>query len=162
MTIAVSSTSRTSSTSRQPVRHALSTGAAQAVLVLVVGAAIAAGFLATGTETTLQTASHAGTDLTRLLRGMAVLKALMAAGATAAVIWRLGAAAPVPWLAAYALACAAMGAGPGLVWGMAHVGAGAVLLHGGLLAAVLLLWRDPATAARLAGLVTARRTSPRS
>jgi hypothetical protein len=40
---------------------------------------------------------------------------------------------------------------------MAHVAAGAVLLHAGLLATVVLLWRDPAVGQRLASLVAARR-----
>jgi hypothetical protein len=81
----------------------------------------------------------------------------MAAGATDAVLWRLGGAAPVPQWAAYALACGAMWAGPGLIWGLAHIGLGALLLHGGLAATVVLVWRDPAVAARLAELVARRR-----
>jgi hypothetical protein len=102
-------------------------------------------------------AALADPDLTRLLRAMAGLKALAAAGAIAAAWWRLG--APVTWLrfAAYALASAAMAVGPGLIWQMAHVVIGALLLHGGLLAAIVLLWRDPAMGARLAELLAARR-----
>jgi hypothetical protein len=92
---------------------------------------------------------------------MAVLKAFMAAGLVAAVAWRLGAAVALPWLAAYAAAAAAMAAGPVLIWDMAHVGLGAVLLHGGLLAAVLLLWRDPVVGARLSAIVAARRAALR-
>jgi hypothetical protein len=40
---------------------------------------------------------------------------------------------------------------------MAHVAAGAVLLHTGLLASVLLLWRDPAWDRQWAALLNARR-----
>ena len=90
---------------------------------------------------------------------MAVLKAMMAAGATAAVLWRFGVPVKPLRFAAYAVSCGAMWAGPGLIWSMARVGTGALLLHGGLLACVLLLWRDPAVAARLASMVTARRAA---
>jgi hypothetical protein len=92
---------------------------------------------------------------------MAVLKAVMAAGAAGAVLWRLGSPVTLPWQAAYATACAAMAAGPGLICGMAHVAIGAALLHGGLLATVLLLWRDPAVGARLSAIVAARRAALR-
>jgi hypothetical protein len=89
---------------------------------------------------------------------MAALKVVLAAPVVAAVLWRLG--APVsPWrLLAYGLAGAAMAAGPGLIWSLAQVGLGALLLHGGLLGALILLWRDGAVRDRLSGAVAARRT----
>ena len=93
---------------------------------------------------------------------MALLKALMAAGMVAAVMWRLGSPVTRAWWAAYALACAGAAAGPGLIWQMAHVGAGALTLHVGLLAALILLWRDPAVGARLAMMVDAWRAKLRS
>jgi hypothetical protein len=55
-----------------------------------------------------------------------------------------------------------MAAGPVLIWGMVQVGAGALLLHAGLLASLLLLWRDPVVGARLAALVAKRRAALRS
>ena len=55
-----------------------------------------------------------------------------------------------------------MAAGPGLIWGMVHLRLGALLLHGGLIALVVLLWRDGATSQRLAELVAARRRALRS
>ena len=140
-------------------RSAWSPGLARAALLLIVAAAIAAALLAAGGETSVRAVQNAGADLTRLLRAMAMLKALMAACAIAAVVWRLGVAATPVWFTAYAAASAAMGAGPGLIWGMDHVGAGALLLHGGLLAGVLLLWRDPEVERRLAAMVAARRLS---
>ncbi len=100
---------------------------------------------------------QAGPDLVRLMRFMAALKALLALLATGAVAWRLGAPAGAGRFAAYAAAIAAMAAGPGLIWGMAYIVAGSILLHGGLLATILLLWRDPGTAPWLASRVTARR-----
>jgi len=133
--------------------------AARVLLALVIVAAVAAGLLAAGLQSP---AAVADPDLTRLLRAMAVMKSVMAAGAAAAVLWRLGAAVAWPWLASYAAACAAMTAGPGLIWGMAHVGLGAALLHGGLLATGLLLWRDPAVGSRLSAIVAVRRAALRA
>jgi hypothetical protein len=76
--------------------------------------------------------------------------------ASAAVLWRLGAAISLPGFVAYAVTCALMAAGPGLIWGMAHIGLGALLLHGGLFATILLIWFDPAVSARLAGILATR------
>ena len=137
----------------------LSTRVARTALLVVIAAAFVASFLATDADTTARAVAQSGDDLTRLLRAMAAIKAVMAAVAVAAVLWRLGAAIKLPWLAAYALACGAMAAGPVLIWGMAHVSAGAVLLHGGLLASIVLLWRDPVVGARLAALVASRRAT---
>jgi hypothetical protein len=136
-------------------------GPARVVLAVAILAAAGGAVLATGPEAAARAVADSGADLTRLLRAMAVLKAFMAAGLVAAVAWRLGAAVALPWLAAYAAAAAAMAAGPVLIWDMAHVGLGAVLLHGGLLAAVLLLWRDPVVGARLSAIVAARRAALR-
>ncbi len=117
----------------------------------LIGAVLAAGicgYLATGNAAEAQAIQAAGPELTRLLRGMALIKALMAAIMAAAVFWRLQFPIPPVRLAAYITACAAMAAGPFLVWDMAHIIGGAVLLHAGLLAAVLLGWRDETWPAR--------------
>ncbi len=137
----------------------LSPAMARAGLILVVGLALLAGLLVTPAPVTAVAAAHAGGALTRLLRAMAMIKMLLAACALAGVLWRLGAAVTVPWLVAYAVAAGAMAAGPGLIWGMAHVGLGALLLHGGLLASVLLLWRDPGMARRLEDTIARRRAA---
>jgi hypothetical protein len=131
-------------------------GVRRGTLLVVIGVAVAASFVAGGTDAASVAIAHDGAAFTRLIRFMAAIKALIAVGAAAAVLWRLGAAITLPWFAGYALACGAMAAGPGLIWGMAHIGLGALLLHGGLLASILLLWRDPATANRLAAMVAAR------
>ena len=112
-----------------------------------------------GAEETARAVSSAGGELTQLLRFMALLKASLALGAVAVVLWRFGVAASAPWLIAYLVSAAAMAAGPGLIWGMAHVGLGALLLHGGLLATLLLTWRDPAVATRLGEALATRRTA---
>ena len=127
-----------------------------AALVLIVAAAIA-GFLATDHAASARAVIVDGPELTRLLRSMAVLKLTMAAAATAGILWRLGSTAAPLWLAAYATSLAAMWIGPGLIWHMAHLKLGALLLHGGLFASLVLLWRDPAVGDRLASLIAARR-----
>ncbi len=142
--------------------RALSPALARGLLALVVAASFAGGLLATGSEASASAIALAGADLTHLLRAMALLKSLMAAAMVAAVMWRLGSPVTRAWWAAYALACAATAAGPSLIWQMAYIGAGALTLHIGLLAALILLWRDPAVGARLAMMIDAWRAKLRS
>ena len=125
------------------------------VCAMVAGATLAA--LATPAEQVAYAAQSAGPELTRLLRAMAGLKLTFGAALLAAAYWRLAVPAAAWWLAGYAVAGAATVAGPVLIWDMAHVGLGALLLHGGLLAGALLLWRDPAMCSRLAAVVSRRR-----
>ncbi len=136
-------------------------GLARLVLVLLMIAAAAAAFVAADPQATRLAVQQDGASLTRLLRFMAGLKALLAACAAASVVWRLGAAASLGWFGAYALTCAAMAAGPVLIWSLVHVGLGALLLHGGLLAVILLLWRDPAVAEMLDAVLARRITAAR-
>ena len=151
----------TVSTTSSGARRHVSAGATRLLMGVIIAGAIIAGFSLTGSEATNQAVSLAGADFARLLRAMAMIKAVLALGAITAVFWRLGTAISLPWFGAYAAACTAMAAGPGLIWAMAHVGLGAVLLHGGLLVACLLLWRDPVVSARLAAIVAARRLALR-
>jgi hypothetical protein len=130
------------------------------ILVIMAAAAMAAGFLAAGAEDAARAAADA--DLTRLLRAMAALKFVMALAAVGAVFWRLGSPAGPAWLGAYAVSCGALFAGPGLIWGMAHLGMGALLLHGGLAATIILLWRDPVVGRRLEAAVATRRAALRA
>lgn len=127
------------------------------ILACMVAAAFASYALA-GDSASAAAVREADPDLVRLLRGMALIKVGMCACAAAAVLWRLR-AEPIGAgrFVAYALACAAMSAGPFFIWNMEAVRAGAALVHGGLLAAVVVLWRDPAVSARLAALLAARR-----
>ncbi len=129
-------------------------GAARAVLTLVVlvSAMATAAFVASSPHA----AGGADPALTRLLRAMAVIKAGMATGVIAVIVWRLGVAATPLTLGAYALVSAAMASGPVLIWGMTHLVLGAVLLHAGLAAGAFMLWRDPATTVRLKALIAAR------
>jgi len=151
------SASLTRLSSTTPARGAALTPAKRrAGLLAVIALAVIAGAFTAGSQAGHLAMLHDGAALTRLMRFMAVIKAGMAAAVTAAVLWRLGAAITLPWFIFYAASCAAMAAGPGLIWGMAHIGLGALLLHGGLLLTILLLWRDPTVSTLLAHHVAAR------
>ncbi len=129
------------------------------ILGIIITGSLIAGYFVTSPDLASHAAAQAGPELTRLMRGMAAIKALMALGAGAAVLWRLGAPPTLPWFAAYSLACAGMAAGPGLIWNMEYLRTGAFLLHGGLFAAVVLLWRDPAMGQRLEAAIARRRAA---
>jgi hypothetical protein len=126
-------------------------------LIAVIGVAFAGGLIATPSTVTAHLITSDGAAWANLLRAMAALKMLFAAAASAAVLWRLGAPISAIHLTGYALAAAATWAGPGLIWGLAHIPLGALLLHGGLIATALLLWRDPTTRTRLSEVVALRR-----
>jgi hypothetical protein len=75
-----------------------------------------------------------------------------------AIGWRVGHPVPAGRAAAYLVVAGMMAAGPGLIWQMAHVAAGAVLFHAGLLGLLAVGWRDrEAVSALLAGVVARRR-----
>ncbi|WP_048859517.1 hypothetical protein, partial [Acidisphaera rubrifaciens] len=84
--------------------------------------------------------------LVRLLRGMALLKAVLAGGAGALVVWRLRHTTPPRLAALYVLAGVLMASAPGVVWTLSHLVAGAALFHAGLLLGVVLAWADRAPA----------------
>ena len=130
--------------------------ACRALVLAAIGIATIAGLTATDAAVADRAARLDGEGLTRLLRGMAALKAMMAIGVAAGVIWRLGSPVSPARLASYTVACAAMAAGPGLIWNIADLGVGAALLHAGLIAGLVLLWRDPETGRRLSRLVARR------
>ena len=125
--------------------------------LLVIAAGV--GAESTSFQEIARAVAQAGPDWAHLLRAMAALKSMMAVAAAAAVVWRLASPAKPVWLALYSLAGMAMMAGPGLIWGLAHIGLGALLLHAGLAATLALLWRDPRVGTRLAALVRARRAA---
>jgi len=126
-------------------------------LLLILCAAAVAGYLATDPAASALAAAHDGGALTRLMRFMAAFKAGLALAVASTLFWRLASPVSLARYSFYALSASAMAAGPGLIWGMVHIGWGAACLHGGLFATILLLWRDPETAARLQAMVTARK-----
>jgi len=134
---------------------------ARALYMAVIGLAFAGGLLATDSAHTARLIAGEGADWANLLRAMAAIKMLFAGAVSAAVLWRLGAPISATRWGGYALATAAAWAGPGLIWGLVHILLGAVFLHAGLIAMVVLIWRDPATRARLSETI-ARRSAKRS
>ena len=136
-------------------------GSTRIAFVLLAAGALAMGFLATDADTNARALAEAGPELTMLLRAMAGLKAGLAAFVTAVIVWRLGSPASPQRLIAYGVAVVLMMASPGLIWTLAHVGLGAAMLHGGLLMAILLLWRDQVIGERLGRIIIARRTALR-
>ncbi len=83
-------------------------------------------------------------ELATLLRFMAVVKGAMALGAAALVAWRLGwPVRPAAGLA-YIVGVSSMAAGAGLIWQLGHIGTGALLVHGSLVALVGIAWLDRA------------------
>jgi len=83
-------------------------------------------------------------ELTLLLRFMAVVKAGMAVGAAALAAWRMRQPVRAAPALGYVVAVSSMAAGAGLIWQLEHVAAGAVLVHGGLVAMGALAWMDRA------------------
>ena len=132
-------------------------GAARAWFVAGLMAGAVAG-LGVGAHSS---AASADPELANLLRAMAALKLLFVAAAAAAVLWRLQSPARPALLAAYAAAAAAMTAGPGLIWFASHIVLASVLMHGGLAASLLLLWRDGASAKLLEQALRTRRARVR-
>ena len=148
----------TTSTSLAPARGAFLTPATRrGGIMVIIAIALIAGFLATSTQATNLAILNDGAALVRLMRFMAAIKTVMIVAPAAAILWRFGTTISLRWFAAYAVTTASMAAGPGLIWGMAHVGLGALLLHGGLFATIILLWVDPGVRTRLADVIAARR-----
>jgi hypothetical protein len=122
-------------------------------------AAIAAGLVGGWWLTDHAAVAAAEPEYVRLMRGMAGIKAMAGLGVVAALWWRLKAAVGPVRLAAYALGCAAMAAGPVLIWDIGWIKLGALLLHAGLFGTVVVLWRDPAMGPLLEAAMRRRKTS---
>ncbi len=117
-----------------------------------------AGFILTPAETVDAAEAAAGADLARLLKAMAVIKLAFVLPAALAVIWRLSLPVSVGRLVAYAAATAAMTISIGLIWHLAHVGLGALLMHAGLISTLILLFTDKDVVVQLSGMLARRAT----
>lgn len=135
-----------------PQKSRMARGAIVLALLAGAGAGLAIG---------IQTAPTAEPELMNLLRAMAVLKVAFVAAAAGSILWRLQAPIRPAWLLAYAATCAAMAAGPILIWFSSHIVMASVLLHGGVAGAAVLLWRDGGTADLLRATVFRRRSALR-
>lgn len=114
----------------------------RAIVLGVAALSLALGFLATPAAEQAAAVQAAGPELTRLLRMMAGLKLAFVAAGLGFAWWRLGHAVRPAMAGAYLASVAAVAVSPGLIWDMAHVAAGAALLHGGLVALLALGWLD--------------------
>lgn len=81
-------------------------------------------------------------ELFRLLRGMGMLKLVLAAIAFAASWWRLGAQPGVHLQTAYVGGVWALSLAAGLIWQLHWVIPASALFHGGTLALLFAAWRD--------------------
>jgi hypothetical protein len=102
---------------------------------------------------------HADPALGRLLRGMALIKALIAAVAVGALMWRFGRPiarlrAGVYLAGAWFMAGAAM-----LVWQLSHIALAAVSFHAGELTLLFIAWREHRTEMLQCGGYVMRRPS---
>ena len=81
-------------------------------------------------------------ELFRLLRGMAVLKGLMAIVAFSAVWWRFGRAMTRPLAMVGLISVSAMALASGLIWELTLVPAASALFHAATIALLLAAWRE--------------------
>jgi len=78
----------------------------------------------------------------RLMRGMAMIKALLVVIAAAVLWWRLARPVPRRFAAGYLLGAWLMVAASVLIWQRSAIGAAAILFHTGELSLLFLAWRD--------------------
>lgn len=119
-----------------PVRLPARTLSLYGAVVLAAGAGILVAARQSGASDAMEW------QLALLLRFMAVVKMAMVAGALGVAHWRLrdpGSAGTVLGLVA---ATALMAVAPGLIWSCRHIILGASCFHLGLLAYLVIAWRD--------------------
>jgi hypothetical protein len=80
--------------------------------------------------------------LAHLLRGMALIKALIVLGVVGAVLWRCGWRLPSAVGAGYVAGSAVMAGSTVLIWQLTHIVAAAVLFHGAAVGMGYLGWRE--------------------
>ncbi|MEL6752857.1 MAG: hypothetical protein AAFO57_02425 [Pseudomonadota bacterium] len=130
--------------------------AARAIVLACLSIGAGAAWISVSPAASVAALEAAGPDLTRLLRGMAAIKALLGAALLAGISWRLASPISPAGLAVYGAASAAMGAGLVLTWSLTLLAAGAVLLHLGLFGGLIVLARDKAVGQRLHRLLLKR------
>jgi hypothetical protein len=85
---------------------------------------------------------RADPGLARLLRGMAVLKALIALPVLALVYWRFGSPVSPRIAIGYLAGVSMMTAGPALIWQLSFIGPVALLFHAALIGLLLIARHD--------------------
>jgi hypothetical protein len=121
---------------------------------VLIGVGLAAGALAAVAGALVWARAAPGTsavataEMERLLRFMALVKAIVPAGALWGLVRRVRRPAATGRLAAYGAGLWASAAGAALVSQPGHVGPGAALFHAGWLTMLAAAWRDDALVAR--------------
>jgi len=85
---------------------------------------------------------HTDLALSRLLRGMAVIKAVIAIAAAGAVFWRVGLPISAKFAASYVISAWVMAGSAMLIWQLSYLPPAAVLFHVGALSMLVVGWRD--------------------
>jgi hypothetical protein len=111
---------------------------------LVVGVLAAVGGALVWAQAAPGTSAVPTAEMGRLLRFMALVKAVVPAGALWGLLRRVRRPVAAGRLAAYAAGLWGAAAGAALVGQLGHVGLGAALFHGGWLAMAAAAWRDGA------------------
>ena len=124
-----------------PARRAASPRSSHVALLVAVGLAVAVAHLLGGGEVAARVAA-ADPELTRLLRGMAVLKAGLTLAVVGLVAWRVDHPASPRLLAGLIASAALLAAGPVLIWHVAPIVAGALMFHAGMALLLALCWAD--------------------
>lgn len=122
------------------VRQGIRPAVARVLLVSALAAGLGAGALAAAV---LAGPAPGEAELTRLLRGMVMIKGLIALAAVALVLRRLGGAVSGRALAGYAGGLALTFAALGWLWGLSAMLVGSILFYGGLGIAGAAAARDP-------------------
>jgi hypothetical protein len=128
----------------------------QPALLVLVGAAVAAGWLAAGLNAAQPSLLEGDAELATLLRFMAAVKAVIALAVLGVTAWRLGHPATPAIALLYLASVSLMAAAPGVIWQLAHVGVGAGLFHAGLLLFLGALVADRGGASQLVGTALQR------
>jgi hypothetical protein len=85
---------------------------------------------------------HEDPALSRLLRGMAVIKAAITMALVAAVLWRFGRPLSKPVAAGYLLGAWALVGATTLIWQLSWIPAAAILFHAAFLSMLFVSWRE--------------------
>ncbi len=108
---------------------------------LLVGGVLAAIATAAGSgDPTAQL--RADPSLATLLRGMAIIKALLTVAAAGALWWRFARPIAHPVAAAYLAGTWSMAAASMVVWRLSHIGVGALGFHAGELTVLFVAWLE--------------------
>lgn len=109
-------------------------------IVLVIGTLAVAATVALATSAAPGAAADA--SFVRMMRVMAMIKAVLTAIAAAALWWRLARPVTALFAAGYLLGAWFMVGATVLIWQLSSIGAAAVLFHAGELSLLFLAWRD--------------------